>query len=260
MPSKVFVSITEEAQQFLKTCKASSAHAFIDDASIDIDEFYRIAEEHQRAGGESVKIHELLAGAEVVSRCASEEPELTELQRMRIDAQERAYQRMVSGVAPLKGRKKEGVLTDMQGLSWATNFGVQAIAAFIGAFLFGYYFVETFVDQENTTFKIVAGAACSFCTLLLETCLLMVHESKEEMIEKKRKQVEEKERERARKLAAAKREQIGKSNGEAQIHPSSLEPVTTDSTQAGASQEIANNVDNSNCDAPEKGRLEKKCD
>merc|ERR1712087_771256 len=90
-----------------------------------------------------------------------------------------------------------------QGLNWATNFGTQAIVAFVGAFLLGYFFVETFIDQDNVTKKVIAGAFCSFCTLLLETCLLMVHESKEEMIKKKNQEREEKEKRRLIKIAEA---------------------------------------------------------
>merc|ERR1719444_781619 len=103
---------------------------------------------------------------------------MTDLERMRAEAEERKYQRMVANASPPAAMKNS--LKAHEGFSWATNFGTQVIAAFIGAFLLGYYFVETFVDQHNTVTKVIVGAMCSFFTLLLETCLLVIHDSKDQ--------------------------------------------------------------------------------
>merc|ERR1719210_889197 len=129
---------------------------------------------------------------------------MTEVERLRADAEERKYQRMIAGVAPNSAAKKklEG-MQPYQAINWATNFGTQVLVAFIGAFLLGYFFVETFVDPTNTTLKVCAGACCSFLTLLLETCLLMVHESKDEMIKRKNKEREEKQEKQRRQRSAA---------------------------------------------------------
>merc|ERR1712216_738055 len=85
---------------------------------------------------------------------------------------------------------------------WATNFGLQVIVAFIGAFALGYFFVETFVDYHNQTAKVLAGSACSFATLLLEVTLFVVHEQKEEMIQKKR-QAEKHQTEKRKEMVAS---------------------------------------------------------
>eukprot|EP00913_Durusdinium_trenchii_P000054 g50.t1 len=117
--------------------------------------------------------------------------------------QERAYQRMVDGVAPLTGRTKTQPLPHQQGLRFATNFGTQVIVAFIGAFLLGYYFVETFVAPESFNAKVIAGAGCSFATLLLETMLLVVHEQKQSMVEKKREKETQKSQKSFRSLGTS---------------------------------------------------------
>jgi len=154
--------------------------------AVDIDELYRLVDEHCKLGGAPPKLHELLAGSEVVQRkeAPAEETEpLTELEQMRANAQERSYQRMVDKVAPLTGARRVEPSVHQQGLSFATNFGTQVVVAFIGAFLLGYFFVETFVAPDNFDAKVIAGAACSFITLLLETMLLVVHEHKITMID-----------------------------------------------------------------------------
>lgn len=157
-------------------------------------------------------MHELLSGCEVVDRLEAPvlnedgEP-LSELQQMRAASQERAYQRMVDGVAPLTGRTKTQPLPHQQGLRFATNFGTQVIVAFIGAFLLGYYFVETFVAPESFNAKVIAGAGCSFATLLLETMLLVVHEQKQSMVEKKReKETQKSQKSFRRKVVAVQTE------------------------------------------------------
>merc|ERR1719387_1136182 len=111
---------------------------------------------------------------------------MTEIERIRLQSQERAYQKSVAGLRPLQKSQKDAKDNDMSGFKWATNFGLQVIVAFIGAFALGYFFVETFVSQDNQVAKVLAGAGCSFATLLLEVTLWVVHEQKEEMIKKKR--------------------------------------------------------------------------
>mmetsp|Transcript_52202 Transcript_52202/g.151981 ORF Transcript_52202/g.151981 Transcript_52202/m.151981 type:complete len:255 (+) Transcript_52202:133-897(+) len=203
MPTQVFVSVTPAVTEFLKTCRAAGASKLKGQDAVDMDELYRLADEHARLGGAPVQIHELMEGAEVVSRRPADGPALTDLERLRLEAQERSYQRMVQGVAPLAGaQRRKDDAAHHKGFQWATNFGLQVIVAFIGAFLLGYYFVETFVAPDNGVAKAVAGAACSFATLLLETCLLVIHDSKEQMISKKAEQRAEKDKQRARQRAS----------------------------------------------------------
>ncbi|CAL1135646.1 unnamed protein product [Cladocopium goreaui] len=205
MPSQVFVSIPDALRQFLSSeCRAEGAKEVAQQSACELDELYRLADEHLKLTQEPVKMHELLATAEVVERrevpALGEDGEpLSELEQMRAASQERAYQRMVDGVAPLTGQRRTEPLPHQQGLRFATNFGTQVIVAFIGAFLLGYYFVETFVAPESFNAKVIAGASCSFATLLLETFLLVIHEQKQTIMEKKREKHAQK---TARKVVA----------------------------------------------------------
>mmetsp|Transcript_26676 Transcript_26676/g.69713 ORF Transcript_26676/g.69713 Transcript_26676/m.69713 type:complete len:233 (+) Transcript_26676:99-797(+) len=189
MPTQLLVSVTPAIRAFLLGCGEEGAAERAEHDAVDMDELYRIAGSMRgRQGVEAPRIHELLEGAEVLERRRAPEPEpLSEVQRMRQESQERAYQRMVSGVSFARGKASSTQSGDLSsGFKFATNFATQVIVAFIGAFALGYYFVETFVDEHNFTFKVLAGAGCSFCTLLLETCLLVVHEQKAEMMQAKR--------------------------------------------------------------------------
>lgn len=187
MPTQVFVSVTPKLRAFLSDeCKADGAEEHAQEESIDLDDVYRLADEHCKSSGASVDIQDLLKDSEVTSRkvCADpREANLTEVELMRLQAEERKYQRMVDKVAP--NTKKGKIEPASQGLKFASNFATQVGVAFIGAFLLGYFFVETFVSRDSFNAKVIAGAMCSFCTLLVETCLLVVHEQKETMINQK---------------------------------------------------------------------------
>merc|ERR1711920_1200026 len=98
----------------------------------------------------------------------------------------------MGGVAPLTKRSKAELGEHQKGLKFATNFATQVLVAFIGAFLLGYFFIETFVAPENFNAKVIAGAGCSFCTLLLESVLFVVHESKDQMIQEHRAKLDRK--------------------------------------------------------------------
>ncbi|CAE7892765.1 unnamed protein product, partial [Symbiodinium sp. KB8] len=183
---------------------AEGAQALADEEAADLDELYRLVEQHAAQTGATVKLHELLAGSEVIDRCEDpvldeEGRPLSELDEMRAKSQERAYQRMVDGVSLHSVHRVEPA-EHQKGLRFATNFGTQVIVAFIGAFLLGYYFVETFVAPESFNAKVIAGAACSFATLLLETLLLVIHEHKLTMIHTR----QTKQDKRSRRLVAVR--------------------------------------------------------
>eukprot|EP00930_Biecheleria_cincta_P083880 TRINITY_DN73380_c0_g1_i1.p1 TRINITY_DN73380_c0_g1~~TRINITY_DN73380_c0_g1_i1.p1 ORF type:complete len:231 (+),score=57.92 TRINITY_DN73380_c0_g1_i1:85-777(+) len=196
MPSQIFVSMTPALRTFLDDCKAEGAKALAAEDSADLDELYRLEKRHCELGGAPAKLHELLDGTEVVERRESpllgeDGAPLSELELMRRQSQERSYQRMVDGVAPLTGLRRVEPDVNHQGIRFATNFGTQVIVAFIGAFVLGYFFVENFVAPHNFNAKVIAGACCSFATLLLETLLLVVHEEKVARNDKKREKIEQ---------------------------------------------------------------------
>lgn len=193
MPTQVLVALTPALREFLADCDAASAKEHANGEEIDLDELYRLVSEHQKKCGEtSPKLHELLAGAEVVERkqLVRDGPELTPVERMRLEAQERAYQRSVGNLvvdsASAAYKRKEPGQGAGPMLRFATNFATQVAVAFIGGFVLGYFFVETFVDADNFSAKVIAGAGCSFATLLLETFLLVVRDGKDGMIKKQR--------------------------------------------------------------------------
>mmetsp|Transcript_5050 Transcript_5050/g.10192 ORF Transcript_5050/g.10192 Transcript_5050/m.10192 type:complete len:232 (-) Transcript_5050:18-713(-) len=195
MPSQVFVSVTPKVCAFLRGCRAEGVDKSRADAdSIELDELYRLVDAHEKHGGKPVRIHELLEGAEVMERREARAPPCSELERMRLESQERRYQHLVHDVAPLTKMKRQEPSVHQQGLRFATNFATQVVVAFIGAFLLGYYFVETFVSADSFNGKVIAGAFCSFFTLLMETLLLVVHEHKKEMIEERERSREDRKR------------------------------------------------------------------
>ena len=69
MPTQIFVSIPPALEKFLANCGAPEAKKLLERGQAELDELYRLAEEHQKISQEMVKMHELLAGAEVVERC-----------------------------------------------------------------------------------------------------------------------------------------------------------------------------------------------
>merc|ERR1712129_174952 len=159
-------------------------------------------------------MHELLEGSEVVDRVCALLPELTELEKLRLRSQERAYQRSVEHLRPIQKSRQAAEDNDLSGFKWATNFGLQVIVAFIGAFALGYYFIETFVAPDNATVKVLTGLGCSIFTLILEVTLFMVHEQKEEMIKKKRK-VDEYREMKSRNVEAREKETSAEAKNEA---------------------------------------------
>lgn len=196
MPTQVFMSLTPAMKSWLPSCKAPEASRLVDAEDADLDEIYRLVEEHTKLGGDPPQLYELMQGSEVVRRKelpleAEGGGPMSELERMRLEAQERSYQRMIQGVAPVTRQRRKDPGEGQYALKFATSFATQAIVAFIGAFLFGYYFVETFVSPDAFNAKVIAGAACSFSTLLLETVLLVIHEQKEQMKADKEQQREE---------------------------------------------------------------------
>merc|ERR1719245_578399 len=137
---------------------------------------------------------------------------------------------MIRGAAPVTKLTKTEAGADQQGWRFATNFATQVLVAFIGAFLFGFYFVETFVAPGNTTAKTLVGAACSFATLLLETCLLVVHEQKKEMIEKRDRAQEERARKAEQRRAAAR--DASRAQAATDAGPGGSAPAGTEATSA----------------------------
>mmetsp|Transcript_125319 Transcript_125319/g.390151 ORF Transcript_125319/g.390151 Transcript_125319/m.390151 type:complete len:226 (-) Transcript_125319:49-726(-) len=205
MPSQVFISATPKVLEFLEECSAKGAAKRHKDAgSIELDELYRLVDDHERGGGPPVKIHELLEGAEVTERREARAEPLSELERMRVESEERRYQHLVRDVAPLTKLKRQEPGEHQQGLRFATNFATQVVVAFIGAFLLGYFFVETFVAPDSFNAKVIAGAFCSFFTLLLETFLLVVHEQKKEMLEQRARTQQDRQKKRDARAPSAR--------------------------------------------------------
>lgn len=181
MPTQVFVSVTPEVRDFLKKCRMKGAQDRAEDEAIDIDELYRYIDDHNKHGDSPVPIQEIMAKSEVVSRRHLSEEPLTELEQMRAESRERAYQASVKGCTPL--HKVTRVESNKEPIRFATNFATMALVAFAGAFAFGYFFVENFVAPGRFEAKIIAGAFCSFFTLILESVLFVLRDQKKLMRE-----------------------------------------------------------------------------
>eukprot|EP00746_Dinoflagellata_sp_MGD_P010652 gnl/MRDRNA2_/MRDRNA2_122058_c0_seq1.p1 gnl/MRDRNA2_/MRDRNA2_122058_c0~~gnl/MRDRNA2_/MRDRNA2_122058_c0_seq1.p1 ORF type:complete len:224 (+),score=54.08 gnl/MRDRNA2_/MRDRNA2_122058_c0_seq1:71-742(+) len=184
MPSEVFVSITPALREFLKEDKDTRRdYALVDE--ISLDKVYALVDERQKRAQKEKKkqppmVHELMEGSEVVHRKQLQsDQELTPVERLRLESEERKYQRSVQDVGPLKF-KPTGTTEDHTGqhLKLATGMAGQFIVAFVGAFALGFYFVENFVTDDFTT-KALSGAGVSFLTLLVEVLLFIIREEKQ---------------------------------------------------------------------------------
>jgi len=191
------VSITPTLRAFLNAYEDTrEKYEGVDE--IDIDEVYalvgkRAAGCNASDGDEQPRIDHLLKGTQVKRRIAQARRPMTEMERLRALAEEKSYQRRIDDLKP-KGTSNWGeeIRAASRSTATATNF----IVSFVGAFLFGYYVIEIFLDANDFTLKCVVGGISSFLTLIIESILFIVAEEKaarkEKRKEKKRRRTEEK--------------------------------------------------------------------
>ena len=177
--SRIYVSLSPEIRTIF-----SRTQNPIPDKDIEIDEVYRIVSQfnESRPADEYVEISALLDGCEIVRR----EPQhqtanlsaLSEMELMRLKADERRYQKSIANVATAlhgTGGGKSEIKSASESLAFASHF----ILAFGSAFLLGYYLGEYVFGFEKAEFKYIVGGACSFATLILESVLFIIRDQKQ---------------------------------------------------------------------------------
>lgn len=180
------MSVTDNLRDFLLRERGVSLP---EGGSIEIDQVYMHATQHNFQNGSNpekcVDVAQLLDESKIVYRTKSPESgtNLTEIERMRARAEERKYQKTISGFSlPRNTGAGSDVKSATESLSFATHF----ILAFISAFLVGYYLGEYVFELQRKDYKYILGGACSFGTLILESLLFIIREEKKQMVESKR--------------------------------------------------------------------------
>lgn len=175
--SVVIISVTDTLLKFLHKVVPDVAAEAEASEQVDMDLVFDAIEAEKVKGRRSPSLSELLKGTEVVGRHRKQEDlsHLSEIEILRLKADEKAYQRSVASVKPWQ--RDSSVGQDLRDMSSSISVAMQFFLAFIGAFAFGYYFVETFV-QDDLALKVLAGGVCSFVTLLVESLLFIIRDNK----------------------------------------------------------------------------------
>ena len=168
---RIEISVSRELQGFFRVAGLKEAHA----DTADLDFVLEQVEIWNRAGHSSpFDLSELLRNCHITSRSQTP-PEVAgnfNIVRMRREAEERRYQRSVKGT-----KRVTSFGPEIKEASSSVSFAFQFIISFIGAFLFGLYSTEIFLEWRRPS-AALAGAGCAVGTLVLETVLLILRESK----------------------------------------------------------------------------------
>lgn len=180
------MSVTDKLRDFLLRERGVSLP---EGASIEIDEVYMHATQHNSKYASNpekcVHVAQLLDKSKIVYRTKSPEcgSHLTEIERMRAKAEERKYQKTISGISLARTM---GAGSDFKSAAESLSFATHFILAFISAFLVGYYLGEYVFAFQRQDYKYILGGACSFGTLILESLLFIIREEKKQMVGSKR--------------------------------------------------------------------------
>ena len=153
----------------------------IPSSGIEIDDIYTAVAAYNESH-EPVDISAVLEGSTVVKKESSPTTvaNLSEMELMRLRAEERRYQRSISSIPVLRVKGK----SEFKSMSESIAFASQLVLAFGSAFLCGYYLGEYFFNFEKAEYKYMLGGACSFLTLILESLLFIIRDSKQQMVKK----------------------------------------------------------------------------
>jgi len=185
--SIVLVSTTDTLLSFLQETSPKDAALAESAKQVDLDIVFDAIEKAKNSNenGAPPSLDKLLAGCEVVARKEKKEDltHLSEIEILRLKAEEKKYQRSVALVRPWQ--RNISAREDLKEASSSMAFAAQFILSFVGAFLLGYYFCETFII-DDLALKTMAGGLISFATLILESFLFILRDSKERMIKDKK--------------------------------------------------------------------------
>jgi hypothetical protein len=181
---KLYMSITEELREFLIGRREFRKIP----SEMEIDDIYMHVSQHNALNPQNLINVSLLLKDSVVLRRekALLDPNLTEMQLMRLKAGERKYQKTIENVSTQKISKAEK--SEFKDASESVAFASHFIVAFVSAFLLGYYLGDYIFEFSATEYKYMLGGACSFATLILESALFIIREQKKELAASKKTQ------------------------------------------------------------------------
>jgi hypothetical protein len=184
--SRIFVPISPEIRTLFS--RVEYQYQAEPDGSVEIDDVYKAvtAFNNSHTPEESIEIASLLETSEIIRRERSDRSmnlsTLTELEQMRLRAEERRYQRSIENVVTMKKSNNSDIRSMSESIAFASHF----ILAFGSAFLLGYYLGEYLFGFEKSEHKYMVGGACSFATLILESILFIIRDNKQNMSAKLR--------------------------------------------------------------------------
>lgn len=146
---------------------------------MEIDDVYKVVSEfNERYPSEAVEISSLLENIEIEkSGRLPIVPEMSEMQLMRLRADERKYQRSIANLPSLK--PITAARSDIKSASESIAFASHFVLSFGSAFLLGYYLGEYIFEFQKDEYKYMMGGACSFLTLILESVLFIIRDQKQ---------------------------------------------------------------------------------
>ena len=145
---------------------------------MEIDEVYQVVSDfNEQYPSEAVEISTLLENVEIEkTRPVPSNPDLSEIELMRLRAEERKYQR---SIADLPSLRTTSAGSEIKSASESIAFASHFVLAFGSAFLLGYYLGEYIFEFEKDEYKYMMGGACSFLTLILESALFIIRDQKQ---------------------------------------------------------------------------------
>jgi hypothetical protein len=146
---------------------------------MEIDDVYKVVSEfNERYPSEAIEISSLLENVEIEkTRPLPVVPEMSEMELMRLRADERKYQRSIADLPSLK--TITAARSDIKSASESIAFASHFVLAFGSAFLLGYYLGEYIFELQKDEYKYMMGGACSFLTLILESALFIIRDQKQ---------------------------------------------------------------------------------
>jgi len=181
--SKLYISITPEIKTiFTRTDTEVSGD------SVEIDQLYEaVAKFNESHPDEMVEISSLMESAEIVRKergpAQVDLSQLSEIEVMRLKADERKYQKSIENVVSFKTNNRSDFRSASESIAFASHF----VLAFGSAFLLGYYLGEYLFEFERAEYKYMVGGACSFATLILESVLFIIRDQKQSRTPRTRK-------------------------------------------------------------------------
>jgi len=181
--SKLYISITPEIKTlFTRTDTDVSGD------SVEIDQLYEaVAKFNESHPDEMVEISSLMESAEIVRNergpAQVDLSQLSEIEVMRLKAEERKYQKSIENVVSFKTNNRSDFRSASESIAFASHF----VLAFGSAFLLGYYLGEYLFEFERAEYKYMVGGACSFATLILESVLFIIRDQKQSRTPRTRK-------------------------------------------------------------------------